>query len=348
MERNKNIVALKEVSIGYGGKKTPEKKLSGPLNLSLYTGELVCLLGPNGAGKSTLIRTLSGIQKPLSGQVLIEGADVHHIQPKTKAHLLSVVLTDPIVVGNLSVQRLVALGRHPYTNWLGQLNAEDEEIVDWAMEMTGIDTFVDRQIHTLSDGERQKVLIARALAQNTPLMLLDEPTSHLDIPNRIAIIRLLRKLVVETGKTMLFSTHELDLALQVADCLWLMHEQQVHTGVPEDLVLDGTFESTFHKDDIAFDEQTGAFKVHEIPEKQIMLIGEGPAAFWTKRALEREGYAVDKSEVSVEVREKNKQTVWTVQHFNGSEECFSMAGLLDHLRKLSQMEKRKLKVNGNS
>ena len=344
MESKKNIVALKEVSIGYGGKKTPEKKLSGPLNLSLHTGELVCLLGPNGAGKSTLIRTLSGIQKPLSGQIFIRGEDVHQIKPKTKAHLLSVVLTDPIVVGNLSVQRLVTLGRHPYTNWLGQLSAEDQEIVDWAIEMTGIEEFADRQIHTLSDGERQKVLIARALAQNTPLMLLDEPTSHLDIPNRIAIIRLLRKLVVETGKTMLFSTHELDLALQVADRLWLMHEQQVHTGVPEDLVLDGTFESTFHKDDIAFDQQTGTFKVHENYKKQMQLIGEGPVAFWTKRALEREGYAMGKSEISVEIGEKNKQTIWTVQHLNGKEDCFSVAELLDQLRKVNQVEKREIKA----
>lgn len=343
MESKTTIVTLNDVSIGYGGKKTSVKLLAGPLNLPLHTGELVCLLGPNGAGKSTLIRTLSGIQKPLSGQVLIEGEDVHQIKPKTKAQLLSVVLTDPIVVGNLTVQRLVQLGRHPYTNWLGQLSDEDQEIVDWAMEMTGTKAFADRQIHTLSDGERQKVLIARALAQNTSLVLLDEPTSHLDVPNRIAIIRLLRKLVVETGKTMLFSTHELDLALQVADRLWLMHEKKVYSGVPEDLVLDGTFESTFHKDDIAFDQQTGTFKVHETSNKPIMLKGEGSAVIWTKRALEREGYAVGKSEILVLVEEKNNKASWMIQQHNNTKECFSVEELLDQLQKLNQVEKSEQK-----
>jgi len=330
MSNTEAILSTDNLSLGYVGRNLLAKSLS----LSLHRGELVGLLGPNGAGKSTLIRTLSGLQKPVAGQILIEGKDVHKIQPKEKAKLLSVVLTEPVVVGNLSVNQLVSLGRHPYSNWLGQLDKQDEDKVSWALAMTGILDFAHRSIHTLSDGERQKALIARALAQDTDLMILDEPTSHLDVPNRIAIIRLLRKLVVETGKTILFSTHELDLALQVADRLWLMHEKEIHEGAPEDLVLNGTFTQTFQKENIKFDEHTGTFKVHESIQKPISLIGEGPAIFWTKRALEREGFAVGKSEISVVVSEENNQPIWEIQYPGSVKKCSSVAEVLSSLKML--------------
>jgi len=328
MSNTENILKTDGLGIGYAGKES----LAQSLNLSLRAGELVGLLGPNGAGKSTLIRTLSGLQKPVSGHTLIDGRDVHKIQPKEKAKLLSLVLTEPVVVGNLTVQQLVSLGRHPYSNWLGQLDKQDEETVNWALETTGIRDFAHRSIHTLSDGEGQKALIARALAQDTALMILDEPTSHLDIPNRISVIRLLRKLVVETGKTIVFSTHELDLALQVADRLWLMHEQQIDTGVPEDLVLAGTFSQTFYKDDITFDEHTGTFKVHESAHKFINLMGEGSAFFWTKRALEREGFSVGESSISVIVEKRNNKANWKIQKGNREEMCLSIAELLWQLK----------------
>ncbi len=343
MSQTEVILTTDNLGIGYAGKGL----LAQSLNLSLRGGELVGLLGPNGAGKSTLIRTLAGLQNPVSGEIVINGQDVHNIKPKEKAKLLSVVLTEPVAVSNLSVEQLVTLGRHPYTNWLGHSVEKDEKMVKWALEMTGLQAFAHRSVHTLSDGERQKVLIARALAQDTELMILDEPTSHLDVPNRITVIRLLRKLVAETGKTILFSTHELDMALQVADRLWLMHEHEIHDGVPEDLVLDGIFIQAFQKDDITFDRQTGTFKVHKTPTKLINLIGVGVAFFWTKRALEREGYVVGESSVSVIIEKGNNDATWKIQKENRVEKCFSIAELLQQLKNFdSQQNKaeRKLKV----
>lgn len=266
------------------------RSVAGPLHLHLYRGELVCLLGPNGSGKSTLMRTLSGLQPPLSGDIRLEGAPLSSFSPVDLARKRSLVLTERADAGNLTAREVISLGRTPHTNWLGQLTAADHEKIRTAIALTDSEVLLSRRMTELSDGERQKVMLARALAQDTELVLLDEPTAHLDLPNRVAIMQLLHRLARTTGKAILLSTHELDLALQTADRIWLMtRDNALHAGIPEDLVLNGTFEAAFARDGMQFDRQTGGFRIH--------LAGEGPAvrlsdpvSVWLRQALAREGY----------------------------------------------------------
>lgn len=297
----KQILSTQKLSIGYDKGKKHEKVIAQHLDLQLHAGEFVCLLGANGSGKSTLMRTIAKVQPALAGQVLLEQVPIHEFKPTQIARKLSLVLTDRVAVGNLSVYTLVSLGRVPYTGWLGKLTEHDKEVVDWALQATETAQFAHRNINQLSDGERQKVMIARALAQDTSLILLDEPTAHLDLPNRVMIFKLLRKLAQQTQKAILLTTHELDLALQAADHIWLMQPKVgasggvMSMGTPEDLVLQGTFEQAFQKDGFHFDKRTGAFNINEPQRHKIVLVGEGIQAFWTQRALEREGYAVTKT-----------------------------------------------------
>jgi iron complex transport system ATP-binding protein len=282
-----------DLKIGYKGKARKNTVVAEHINVDLHAGELICLLGPNGSGKSTLIRTLAGVHPSLEGDITLFDHPLDQLSSKEIARRLSTVLTERVTVGNLSVYNLVAFGRSPYTGWLGSLSKEDEEKVRWAIEATGLVDFVNRDISKLSDGERQKVMIARALAQDTSVILLDEPTAHLDLPNRVEIIRLLRKLAHETGKGILLSTHELDLALKAGDRIWLMNrEKELFKGVPEDLVLNGTFEEVFKRDSFDFDIETGSFKIHQHNGKKVSLSGDTIPVFWTRRALEREGYHV--------------------------------------------------------
>lgn len=292
------ILNTTNLTIGY-----PKLTVAQNLNLSLLRGELVCLLGPNGAGKSTLMRTLAAMQSPLSGTVSLMGDNVHHLRQIDLATRLSVVLTDRPDTGQMSGYELVALGRHPYTGWSGRLSPEDEHIVQRALKMTGAVELAKRPVAHLSDGQRQKIMIARALAQDTPLILLDEPTAFLDLPRRVEIMRLLRQLARETDRAVLLSTHDLDLALRTADQLWLMAMGgTMQTGAPEDLILDGAFQAVFQSEGVTFDIHSGAFRVHDQTAGQITIRGDGIRAIWTRRALERAGYEiVDDAPLTVEI-----------------------------------------------
>lgn len=339
MEKATNIISTEDLEIGFPGRgRGVAKTVASHIDVSLHGGQVVCLLGPNGSGKSTLIRTLSGLHAPLSGAINLSGEQISHLSNKEISRNVSTVLTDRITVGNLSVYELVAFGRSPYTGWFGSLREEDEEKVAWAIESTGIASFVDRDVLHLSDGERQKVMIARALAQDTPAMLLDEPTAHLDLPNRVTIIRLLRKLAHETRKTVLLSTHELDLALKAADYLWLISRQgKVITGTPEDLVLDGTFESVFEQDSFEFDRATGSFTLHEPSKAPVYLHGDPVGVFWTRRALERSGYRVKESngiDLQVEVHAVDQNFEWRIVYQDEEYHSDTVQGLLAILQKL--------------
>ncbi|UZJ40183.1 ABC transporter ATP-binding protein [Prosthecochloris sp. SCSIO W1101] len=309
------------------GRKYPGKVVADNLSLDLAKGELVCLLGPNGSGKSTLMRTIAGVQKPLGGHVTLDGRSLERLSTKETARLLSLVLTDRVMTGNLSVYALVALGRYPYTGWMGKLSKDDETVVREAIAITGTRRFACRHISDLSDGERQKVMIARALAQDTPVILLDEPTAHLDLPNRIEVVRLLKQLARERGKSIVMSTHELDLALQAADRIWLMSPVQAEesgkniemiSGMPEELILDGRLEKAFKRNGFEFDRESGSFRINQHHEGCIGLVGEGTLAYWTKRALERIGYKVviDASlPCRIEVSEDRGNRWW--RYYNG-------------------------------
>ena len=308
-------LTARNLTIGYPGKKQSVKPVSQELNLDLWPGQLVCLLGPNGAGKSTLMRTLAGLQPKLAGEITIAGNRMSELPPVELARQLSLVLTERVEVGNLTVGELVALGRTPYTGWLGTLTPHDNQTIQWALEATDTLVFRHRRLHQLSDGERQKVMLARALAQDTPLILLDEPTAHLDLPNRVEMMRLLHQLARQTGKAILLSTHELDLALQAADQLWLIRQDgKMTTGIPEELVLNGTFEAAFAKNGFHFDRTTGTFTIHNDADGPAVIVnGTGSLAFWTRRALQREGFVItsaDKAMYTVDALDYEGSPRW--------------------------------------
>jgi len=234
------MITLENLSIGYTTKHS-RKIVAEGINATLNSSELTCLIGPNGIGKSTLLRTLSAFQPPLEGSITIDGKRLETLTDKEVSRLIGVVLTTKPDVQNITVTELVGLGRSPYTGFWGTLNENDREIVEDSITKTGITHLAGRMIQTLSDGERQKVMIAKALAQQTPVIYLDEPTAFLDYPSKVDMLMLLRQLAHETGKTIFLSTHDLELALQLADRLWLLSAAtQLEVGTPEELAESGS------------------------------------------------------------------------------------------------------------
>jgi iron complex transport system ATP-binding protein len=257
----KIILSAQHLSIGYHHKKQTDT-IASDINLEFAEAELIALIGANGIGKSTLLRTLTGIQKPLAGEVQLNQKNITAYTPATLAQNLAVVLTESLPPSNLSVFELVALGRQPYTNWLGTLSPEDLDKVNQAIALTQIEHLVHKKHFEISDGQLQKVLIARALAQDTPLIVLDEPTTHLDLQHKVNVIKLLKKLAAETGKCILFSTHDLDLALQLSDKIVVMASNSVVQDTPQNLIENKAFDKLFNDSSIRFDAQKGGFIVN--------------------------------------------------------------------------------------
>lgn len=262
MGSNKQHIILKteNLSIGYSTKKE-QTVVSSNINIELQKGDLIGLVGANGIGKSTLLRTLTKVQKPLSGDIIINDTSLTQFKPNDLAKALSLVLTEQIVSKNLSVFELVALGRQPYTNWVGKLSDNDLLIVNQALKQTNIEELKLKKCFELSDGQLQKVMIARALSQDTDLIILDEPTTHLDMYHKAYVLKLLQKLVKGTNKTILFSSHEIDLAIQLCDKLIVMTEGKIVIDSPRNLIDKGAFNTLFPKDLIVFDEIKGSFRV---------------------------------------------------------------------------------------
>lgn len=259
---SQQTIIIRQLSIGYRLHTRQQKVVSENMNASLLTGQMTCLIGTNGAGKSTLMRTLAGFQKPLAGEVLLQGRNMNEYDDRELARLIGVVLTERVDVNNMTVTEMVALGRSPYTGFWGRLNDEDRQIVADSIRLVGISHLAGRMIQTLSDGERQKVMIAKALAQQTPVILLDEPTAFLDYPSKVEVMQLLKRLSREADKTILLSTHDLELALQMADTLWLMaSDGQLHIGSPHDLASQGHLSQLIERDGIIFDRNQLTIKV---------------------------------------------------------------------------------------
>lgn len=299
-----DFISTVNLSVGYRN-KSREYFVQKNLNLSLYKGELVCLIGPNGSGKSTLLRSLSGLQAILSGDVFIKNENIKILNRQKKSELIALVLTDRIDIENASVYEIVSLGRQPYTNCWGKLSDEDNKRVAESIKMVHLQDKTDNFIHELSDGERQRVMIAKALAQDTDIIMLDEPTAHLDLPNRIEVMLLLHRLAQQTQKAILLSTHELDLALQAADRIWLMNNQQgIITGIPEDLVLNGSFNEVFQNDNYIFNTSNGNFSMNYPLQKEISATGDNIHLYWTLRALARIGYkVVENADIKIQITE---------------------------------------------
>ncbi|WP_047547689.1 ABC transporter ATP-binding protein [Psychroserpens sp. Hel_I_66] len=262
IKRKHIILKTKDLSIGYQTKKG-DSVVANHINLNLKKGELIGLVGANGIGKSTFLRTLSTNQKPLSGVIEINDILLEHYSSQDLAKTMSLVLTEQLMSKNLSVFELVALGRQPYTNWVGNLSEDDISEVKKAIELTNITNLSDRKCYELSDGQFQKAMIARALAQDTDLIILDEPTTHLDMYHKAYILKLLQKLAKETHKTILFSSHEIDLAIQLCDTMIVMTRDKVVSDSPCRLIEQGVFETLFPKDLIGFDKNTGSFRVEK-------------------------------------------------------------------------------------
>lgn len=245
---------LQGLTTGYHTRKG-DRVVTRQITASLQAGEFTCLLGPNGAGKSTLLRTLAAFQPPLYGDIILSGQPLHLYTPKELAKHIGVVLTERPNIKGMRVREMIALGRSPYTDFWGRLEPEDEAAVNEAIQQVGIQDLQHRMVHTLSDGERQKVMIAKALAQQTPIIFLDEPTAFLDFPSKAETMLLLRRLAHEMQKTIFLSTHDVELALQTADRLWLMQregDEQLVIGTPQALADAGALQHFFSGPGITF------------------------------------------------------------------------------------------------
>lgn len=317
------VLQLKDLTTGYATKGS-QKVVTANINAELYQGELVCLIGPNGAGKSTLMRTISGTQKPLKGEVFLNGADIYSIPPKQLAKKLSLVLTEKVNAGMLSAYEVVALGRYPHTNWSGKLDDHDHQVIEEAISMAGATDLAHRSLFELSDGERQKIMVARAFAQEPEVMILDEVTAFLDLPRRVEVMKLLRNMANESGKCILLSTHDMDLAMRGADRIWLLPKgEELQIGSPEDLVLDGSFEQAFSSEGVSFDLESGSFRIHGHYHSAVSIEGGAPTvAQWTARAMERIGVKVENEALKkVLIEDENAETIWKLID-NSSEKTF--------------------------
>jgi iron complex transport system ATP-binding protein len=275
-----------DLAIGYQG-RNPQILLE-KLQLSLQKGELTCLLGANGTGKSTLLRTLAGLQKPLKGQIFWQGQSLLQIAKKKRAQLISLVLTEALTTERLTVGELVSLGRYPHTNWVDSHSETDQIIIAKALQATGIAHLAGQPFFALSDGQKQKALIARALAQDGGAILLDEPTAHLDWVSRYEVILNLRQVAQRQQKAILVSTHELSLALQQAHRLWLITpEKKLLVGLAEDLALDGSLANFFPHQHFVFEAHTGNFLLKNTPTFAPFLEGDPLATYWAEVALQK-------------------------------------------------------------
>jgi iron complex transport system ATP-binding protein len=329
-------LSVSDLVIGYQVKGISKATLKA-LTLAIQGGEFICLLGPNGTGKSTLIRTLAGVQPALSGSLQLQGKAFKAITPRERARMVSIVFTDSLPIGMMDAYAFAALGRHPYSGWLGGLGDADHGRIQWALKAVGAEALSQRQVAELSDGERQKVSIARALTQEAQLMLLDEPTAFLDLPRRVELMRILRDLAHREQIGMLLSTHDLDLALRYADRLWLITpDGELIQGQPEQLALNGELERAFASENLDWDANAGSFRTHKTPCLFATLEGEGPAALWTRRAFARLGLGVTEDAAqatftTVLTQDENGPK-WSITKGDETEQFTSIEALIGWIR----------------
>lgn len=250
------MIEFNELTLGY-----EQRILLQGITARVNEGQLVALLGRNGTGKSTLLRAMMGLEKPRTGQILLQGNDIAALTPEKMARRISFVTTEKVRIAHFCSKDVVALGRAPYTNWMGQLQAEDKKRVDEALQLVGMAAYADKTMDRMSDGECQRIMIARALAQDTPVILLDEPTAFLDLPNRYELCLLLKQLAQQAGKCIIFSTHELDIALSVCDSIMLIDNPNLYCLPTGAMIQSGHIERLFRNEAVTFDAQSMQVKV---------------------------------------------------------------------------------------
>lgn len=326
MTNSKSNLALqgKSLHLGYLHQGSKKEILTN-LNFELYSGELTCLLGPNGVGKSTLIKAILGQIHPWKGELILQGSPISTISLEQLALRLAVVLTEPVFPGNMTVEQLVALGRTPHTGWSGRLSEKDREAVENAISSTKIGYLRKERLSEISDGQRQKAMIARAIAQNGELIILDEPTAHLDLVNRLEIMQLLREIAIEEQKAILVVTHDLEIAVETADRFWLMTcSNPLISGCPEDLIISGKINQLLPSEKYQYSPQSGRL---EVQDKVSELSIQGPAhlAFWVRKALDKAG--VSKYKTEIQVKENPFQLEVNSQIFASLEELIQFLKL---------------------
>jgi iron complex transport system ATP-binding protein len=326
-------IELSGLKMGYTSGRGKIKQIGPLINFDASEGELIALVGANGIGKSTLLRTIVNLLPPLSGKLFINGKSQNEIKREEYSTLLSFVSTEPVRVSNLSVYQLVTLGRFPYTNWLGKITGIDKEIIEESLELVNLMQLENLSIDEISDGERQRAMIARALSQNTPIILLDEPTAYLDLINKYDIVQILRDLAHTKQKTIIFSTHELNIALSQVDKIWLIDKNEVKQGAPEDLIFDNSISQLFGNK-LEFNWQSGTFKQIKISNKTIALKCEpGITKELILKAMERIGISIDKHSTQlIEVITRKNENLFIVKGFLREVELKSIYELCRFLR----------------
>ncbi len=311
MTAQQPIISTHGLSVGYRSGKRETVVLS-QLDLSLRRGELVCLLGPNGIGKSTLLRTLSGVQPPLAGNVMVDGRDVASYTPRQLSKMISIVYTDRTLAGALTVSELVSLGRHPYTGFFGHLDDNDRAVIARALSAVGMQHKADCYVGNLSDGERQKAMIARALAQEAPIIILDEPTAFLDVASRIETMKNLHCLARQENKAILLSSHDVSQSLALASALWLLRSDGTMVGgMTEELVLNGELNRLFDGRDVVFDASIGDFAAAaEFAVFVRLVCPDDTLRHWMENLLYRNGIGVsDTADTTVTALSPSEITV---------------------------------------
>jgi iron complex transport system ATP-binding protein len=322
----------RDLAVGYRTRRMRRAVLE-HVNLAVDCGELVCLLGPNGIGKSTLLRTLARMQPLLWGSVELGGADLRSVSPAELARRLGVVLTERVAVEALTVRQIVGLGRYPHSGWFGALTDRDRRAMEWAIDAVGAHHLADRDFSRLSDGERQRVMIARALAQEPMVLLLDEPTAFLDVPSRVELMGLLRQLTRKRPLAVVVSTHDLELALRTADTIWLvMPGGELVTGAPEDVVLSGSIGQAFEGRQIRFHPEARSFRLLTGNGGIASIHGAGLRAALATAVLEREGYEVASPGAAAELSVHAMDSGWRLWTNDGECSGQDFASLAEYLR----------------
>lgn len=333
---NEEIIKIKSLSIGYAEGGRSRNTIYSDLNLSCKKGEIIGLIGKNGSGKSTLLKTLAGLLKSLDGSVLINDLSIRKITRRELARQVSFVSTEVPVIPNLSVTELVSLGRYPYTGWTGRLSQEDLKQVDTSIDQVDIGNLSGKPVSEISDGERQRAMIARALAQDTDIMILDEPTAFLDLPNRYEILRLLNHLAATKKKTILFSTHDLGIALHEADKIWLFMNENIITGAPEDLIINKGFFKLFENSSLRFDLAKGEIRPERNFVRKMGIRGKGNMKFWSVHALARLGIEAvnEDKEINLSIEEAGEKPLWRLNDDKNELIFHSIYELCLHLKSI--------------
>lgn len=334
MKRDLNeILSFDSLKIGYVSGKN-ENILLPPLNARAYSGELIAVIGRNGIGKSTLLRTIAGLQRPLGGEILFNGESIKNYSRMDLAQKVGYISTEIVKVSNMSVYDLVALGRFPHTNWIGKIDLKDHEAIMDAIEKTAMKPLYRKYVSELSDGERQKAMIARILAQDTGILIMDEPTAFLDIAARYEILQLMHTLSDKSNKTIIFSTHDLQMAINRSDKIWLMLDKELVEGSPEDLIIAGAFETLFDNPAIRFNKVDGTFSFRNEEKGTMYIEGDGYTKLWTEKAIIRAGFTItNEKRTPYIITPSVKNRTWQLITVNTLQEFRSIYELVTHLGK---------------